>query len=90
MKNEVLTGVIIALFLIVTIAGYFFFFTPSTSETGGPDYPIDSGVVTTLEMTIIPVSVPLTSPNIRPVDVVNYSMNGYGVWQYGGGQDYEK
>jgi len=51
---------------------------------------LDSGVYTTLERTIIPVSVPATSPQIFPYEVAKYSEYGYGNWQYGAGLAYEK
>ncbi len=68
-------GILIAVFLIIVTAGA---------------YPIDSSVVTTLDRTVIPVSVPSTSPMILPYEVSLYSNNGYGNWEYGDGLGYEK
>jgi len=51
---------------------------------------IDTEVYTTLERTIIPVSVSTTSPQIFPYEVAKYSEYGYGNWQYGAGLAYEK
>jgi len=83
-------GIIIAFVLIAIIAGYLIFFNTSTRGAGNPSYPRDSGVFTTLEKTVIPVPVPLNSPNLLPYQVANFSLYGYGVWQYGGGLEYEK
>ncbi|HWQ65081.1 MAG TPA: TIGR03768 family metallophosphoesterase [Methanospirillum sp.] len=75
MKPLVVIGIVLAFFLIGGIASA---------------YPIDSTVVTTLNRTIIPVAVPLTSPQILPDDVSNYSVYGYGVWKFGDGLGYDK
>ncbi|MFA6330151.1 MAG: TIGR03768 family metallophosphoesterase [Candidatus Micrarchaeia archaeon] len=53
-------------------------------------YPIDSAVFTTLDRTIVPVSVPSASPKLSPDDIRNFSKYGYGAWQYGSGLAYEK
>ena len=53
-------------------------------------YPIDSKVPTTLERTVIPVSVPSSSPKLPPEAISNFSQYGYGAWQYGGGLGFEK
>lgn len=53
-------------------------------------YPIDSKVVTTVDRTVLPVTVPSTSQTILPYEVANYSENGYGIWEYGEGLGYEK
>ncbi|MDP3562964.1 MAG: TIGR03768 family metallophosphoesterase, partial [Methanoregula sp.] len=55
-----------------------------------PSYPIDFKVYTTLERTIVPVSIPSTSPVLYPYQVSNYSEYGYGAWQFGEGLRYEK
>jgi len=68
----------------------YFFSIPQLWGAGNPSYPRDFGVFTTLEKTVIPVPVPLNSPNLLPYQVVNFSLYGYGVWQYGGGLEYEK
>lgn len=47
--------------------------------------PLESNTFTTLDRTIVPVSVPSTSPTIYPYEVSKYSQYGYGNWQYGGG-----
>jgi metallophosphoesterase (TIGR03768 family) len=72
------------------IAGYFILFTCPDSWAGNPSYPIDPGVYTTHDRTILPVPVPLTSPVLYPYQVSSYSEYGYGVWQYGRGLDYQK
>jgi metallophosphoesterase (TIGR03768 family) len=90
MKKELTIGTIVAVFLIAVTAGYFTFFTTTLSGAGGPSYPIDSKVFTTLERTVIPVPVPSTSPTLLPYQVSNYSPYGYGVWQFGGGLGYQK
>ena len=90
MKKEVTIRILIVFFLIALSAGYLIFFKISTSGTGEPSYPIESRVYTTLDRTVIPVPVPSASPTLYPYQVANYSENGYGVWQYGGGLDYQK
>ena len=90
MKKRLITGIIVAVFLIAVIAGFFIFSNTSTAGDVNPSYPIDSEVFTTLDRTVIPVPVPPTSPALYPYQVANYSEYGYGVWQYGGGLDYQK
>ena len=68
----------------------FHFFPPSIPYMNNPGYPIDSHVDTTLDRTILPVPVPSTSPALYPYQVADYSKNGYGVWQYCGGLDYQR
>lgn len=75
MEKKLTLGILVTVFLIIGIAGA---------------YPIDSTVVTTANRTIVTVDVPSTSPAILPYEVSNYSENGYGVWEYGPGLDYEK
>lgn len=75
MRSETLIGILLALFLIMGMAGA---------------YPIDSKVGTTLDRTVLPVAVPSTSAIIFPDEVSLYSSNGYGVWEYGEGLGYEK
>jgi metallophosphoesterase (TIGR03768 family) len=53
-------------------------------------YPIDSTVVTTVDRTIVPDSVPSTSPKILPTEISKFSQYGYGKWQFGKGLGYEK
>jgi metallophosphoesterase (TIGR03768 family) len=90
MKKEVTIGILIVFFIIALSAGYLIFFNTSTSGTGEPSYPIESRVYTTLYRTVIPVPVPSASPALYPYQVANYSEYGYGIWQYGGGLDYQK
>lgn len=87
MKEAYKTGILVAIFLIAGLGGSVLFLQAGSS---GPSYPIDPGVYTTLEKTIIPVSVPLTSPALLPYQVPDFSKYGYGIWQYGGGSGYEK
>lgn len=60
------------------------------NSTPQGSYPIDSKVFTTVDRTIDPVLVPLTSPVILPNEVSKYALYGYGVWQYGAGKAFEK
>ena len=53
-------------------------------------YPIDSTVVTTVDRTIVPDSVPSTSPKILPTEISKFSQYGYGVWHYGPGLGFQK
>jgi metallophosphoesterase (TIGR03768 family) len=51
--------------------------------TGGKAY-------TTVDRTILPITVPAASPSIFPYEISKFSEYGYGVWQYGPGLGYEK
>ncbi|PKL60792.1 MAG: TIGR03768 family metallophosphoesterase [Methanomicrobiales archaeon HGW-Methanomicrobiales-4] len=75
MEKKVTIGILLAVFLIVGMVGA---------------YPIDSTVVTTVNRTVVAVDVPYASPTLLPYEVAKYSENGYGVWEYGPGLDYEK
>ena len=90
MKKQVTSGIIVAVFLIAVIAGFFIFSNTSTTGAVYPSYPIDSMVYTTLDRTVVPVPVPSTSPALYPYQVANYSAYGYGVWQFGEGLGYQK
>jgi metallophosphoesterase (TIGR03768 family) len=90
MKKEVTIGIIVVVFLIAVIAGYVIFFNTRTAGAGYPGYPIDSQVFTTHDRTVIPVPVPLNSPELHPYEIPEFSPYGYGVWQYGPGLAYEK
>ena len=90
MKKELIIGIIVAVFCSAVLAGFFIFLTTLTAGAGDPGYPIDSKVFTTLERTIIPVPVPLTSPKLLPYEIPKFSPYGYGVWQFGGGLGYQK
>lgn len=90
MKKSLIIGIIVGVFFIAVIAGFFIFLNSSNTGTGDPSYPIDSRVFTTLERAVIPVPVPSTSPALLPYQVSNYSEYGYGVWQIGGGLGFDK
>ena len=90
MKEEIKIGLLVAVFLIIVIGGSGLFLIISNFGAGYPSYPIESEVYTTLERTIIPVPVPLTSPALLPHQVANYSEYGYGAWKFGEGVSYEK
>jgi metallophosphoesterase (TIGR03768 family) len=87
MNEEVKIGILLAAFFIVVIGGTVLFLN---NEIFGPTYPIESMVNTTLARTVIPVPVPLTSPDLLPQQVSNYSEYGYGAWKFGEGVYYEK
>jgi metallophosphoesterase (TIGR03768 family) len=53
-------------------------------------YPIEAKVATTVERTVVPVAVPLTSPKLLPNEVSKYSQYGYGVSQFGAGLGFEE
>lgn len=55
-----------------------------------PSYPIDATVATTLNKTLLPIAVPSDSPALYPYEISKYSQYGYGVWQYGLGQSFDK
>lgn len=61
-----------------------------TNQSPTASYPIDSKVVTSLDRTIIPVPVPASATALLITDIAKYTQNGYGLWQYGEGLDYEK
>jgi hypothetical protein len=87
MKEELRIGILVTIFFIAVIGGSVLFL-----NTGlfGASYPIDSRIYTTLERTVIPVPVPLTSPALLPYQVSNYSEYGYGAWRLDEGVRYEK
>jgi metallophosphoesterase (TIGR03768 family) len=85
---KIFAPVILAGILIFSLAGCSKTLETTQSQLQG--YAIDSKVVTTLDRTIIPVPVPSNSPALQPADISRYAQNGYGLWQYGGGLDYEK
>jgi len=60
------------------------------NQSARANYPIASKVLTTLEHTVIPVSVPATSPKLLPNAVSQYSQYGYGAWQTGSGLSFQK
>jgi metallophosphoesterase (TIGR03768 family) len=86
MKEELKTGILVAVFLVAVIGGSLFFL--NIGYVWG--YPINSTVSTTAERTIIPVPVPSGSPALLPHQVANLSPNGYGQWRFGEGLGYEK
>lgn len=98
MNDHIKAGIIVAVILVVIMGGYVMFASPApmtpgvpvTSGVGNPDYPIDSQVHTTLDRTILPVSVPQGTPLIYPDQVANYSEYGYGAWRYDNGLPYQK
>lgn len=59
-------------------------------DTLHEDYPIDSKVTTTLDQTIIPVSVSLPSEGIYPYEISKYEQYGIGKWRLGSGLNYQK
>ncbi len=48
-------------------------------------YPIAADVFTTLQMTVSPVALSLTTPQIAPADLFLYDVFGYSAWQAGPG-----
>jgi metallophosphoesterase (TIGR03768 family) len=87
MKEEVKTGILVAVFFIAVIGGTAIFLNMGSLGWG---YPIDSRVYTTVDRTVIPVPVPPASPVLHPYEVANFSEYGYGLWQFGEGLGYEK
>jgi hypothetical protein len=55
-----------------------------------PTYPIDLTVKTTLERTVIPVSVPSNAQKLIPAQYSEYKNNGYGLSSFGDGLKYDK
>ncbi len=55
-----------------------------------PSYPISSDVETTVERTVIPDPVPVTSTKILPFELSKYKELGYGNWHFGPGLPYVK
>ena len=53
-------------------------------------YPIASDVFTTVEKTVSPVALSLTTPQISPADLWLYDIFGYSAWQEGPGLDSPK
>lgn len=62
----------------------------STSTSPKASYPIDSVVLTTVERSIVPDSVPSIAAKIFPYELTKYAENGYGKWHFGKGLSYEK
>ena len=60
------------------------------SSTQLTRYPIADEVLTTLDRTVTPISVPSTSPKILPGEVSKYSQYGYGKWQPDEGIGFQK
>jgi len=87
LKLRIVLGIIIAVALIIAIAGYFILFNSSNSKAS---YPIDSIVLTTVDRTIVTVPVPPSSPIINPTEIAKYAEYGYGKWTFGKGKPYEK
>jgi metallophosphoesterase (TIGR03768 family) len=81
---------------LVLLIGVLIFIVPAcsknleTSQSQVQGYPIDSNVVTTLDRTVVPVSVPANSPKVLPHEIAKFAQYGYGLWQYGPGLGYEK
>lgn len=49
------------------------------------EYPIASGVSTTLQRTILLDAIPAGSAKLLPSDIAKFKENGYGAWRYGPG-----
>ena len=64
--------------------------TTALAAPAEPSYPIDSTVLTTAERTVLPVPVPAASPKLLPTELSKFAQNGYGVWQFGAGLNFEK
>jgi metallophosphoesterase (TIGR03768 family) len=82
MNKRLTIEILVTAFILVGISG--------AGPVAGPDYPIDTPVNTTLDRTVIAVSVPSASVTLFPYQVANYSEYGYGLWEYGDGVGYEK
>ncbi|MFZ3149487.1 MAG: TIGR03768 family metallophosphoesterase [Methanothrix sp.] len=50
-------------------------------------YPVASDVFTTLQRTVVPVSIPSGSEKVLPYEMSKFNQNGYGNWSYGPGID---
>ena len=50
-------------------------------------YPIASDVLTTLQRTVAPDSIPSGSETVLPYEISKFKQNGYGNWSYGQGID---
>jgi metallophosphoesterase (TIGR03768 family) len=53
-------------------------------------YPIASDVLTTLQRTVVPDSIPSGSQTVLPYEISKFTQNGYGNWSYGPGIDSAK
>jgi metallophosphoesterase (TIGR03768 family) len=76
--------------IVILVIALCFSLTFAACEKQQASYPIDSKVFTTLERTVIPVTVPSTSPKLLLNDVSKYSQYGYGISQFGGGLGFQK
>ncbi len=73
--------------IVLIVAGFIGWIFRNNQLKG---YPIDSKVSTTLNRTVIPISVPSNSPKLNPYDISKFSQYGYGVWLHGPGLTYQK
>jgi metallophosphoesterase (TIGR03768 family) len=71
------------------VAGFVLSFT-NNCNSQPTSYPIDSKVYTTHDRTVVPIPVPIDAAKIFPYEITKYAQNGYGVWKFGPGQEYEK
>ena len=60
-----------------------FLFNPGCRKDKSSGDSTSYKIYTTLDRTIVPASVPSTSPMIFPYELSKYSLLGYGVWQFG-------
>ncbi len=87
MKGKVKIGILVVSFLVAVIVGSLFFLNVGSPGYG---YPIESQVYTTIDRTVVPVPVPSDSPVLDPDQVQDFAKYGYGIWEFGEGQGYEK
>ncbi len=72
------------------LIGVIFIFTNTCRKSDNKSDLIDSRVFTTIDRTVVPVSVPSGSPMLFPYELSKYTEYGFGVWQYGQGVAIEK
>jgi metallophosphoesterase (TIGR03768 family) len=71
--------------LILSSSGCCKSFDRDQSQMEG--YPIASNVFTTLQKTVVPLSIPSSSETVLPYEISKFKQNGYGNWSYGPGID---
>ena len=81
---------IISIWIFPLIVLGFILSTINNCNSQPTSYPIDSKVFTTHERTVVPVPVPNDAEKIFPYEISKYAQNGYGVWKFGPGLEYEK
>lgn len=80
----------INLFVNLVLGALFFMGCNENNRFSNENDILNTKYNSTIEKTVVPVSVPINSPLILPYEISKYSEFGYGVWRYGPGINYDK